>query len=89
MKNCIHYIGLMYDYDDTKLITLLELEEEIENNAEMKRRGYNVWYRKFYTREDYCDRRVSTNLHHFNHCPKCGAKIDWKAIKNKKGGDNK
>jgi hypothetical protein len=78
VKNCIHYIGLLYDYEDTGLVTLEALEEEITSNR-LLGRGY--------TREQYFDKRCSTNLYHFNHCPKCGAKIDWKAIKNKKGGE--
>ena len=61
-----------------------ELEEEIKSNEIRKSRG-DKWYRKFYTRNDYCDKRISTNLTQFNYCPLCGKKIDWKAIK---GGAN-
>lgn len=84
-EKCECVIGIMYDYDDTHSITRKELEEEIRINEIRKSRGDSEWYRKFYTRNDYCDKRISTNLARFNYCPLCGKKIDWKAIK---GGAN-
>ena len=62
-------IGMLYDFDDTDLVTLNELLEEIDFQ----------WCS--YTLKDYADRRKSTNLTRFEFCPYCGKKIDWKKIK--------
>ena len=85
IEKCECVIGIMHDYDNTDLITRKELEEKIKSNEIRKSRGDSEWYRKFYTRNDYCDKRISTNLTQFDYCPLCGKKIDWKAIK---GGAN-
>lgn len=34
-----------------------------------------------YSLTDFCDRRKRTPLHHFNYCPMCGRKIDWKSLR--------
>ena len=68
---CECYVGMMFDYENTDLITREELEEIIEKHEDVK----------IFTRKDYCDKRITTNVTQFNYCPKCGKKIDWKAIK--------
>ena len=86
IKKCECVIGIMYDYDDTDLMTRKELEEEIKSNERRKSCGASEWYRKFYTRNDYCDKRITTNLKQFDYCPFCGKKINWKAIKDGANG---
>ena len=78
MGKCEHIIGIVYHYDATGLVTLDELKEYIEAN----RYAYDqFWTQNYYTLSDYCDKRKSTDMTRFNYCPKCGEKIDWKAIK--------
>ncbi len=57
-------IGIWYDFNEDRLITFKELNELYEQTV--------------YTRQDYYDRRKSTNLLRFNFCPICGEKIIWK-----------
>lgn len=38
------------------------------------------------TMAEYADRRRSTDLTHFNFCPMCGEKIDWKMLRKKRDG---
>lgn len=77
-------IGMYYDFDDTQLITLVELQEKIKWCISMdeycKSNGWPT-PRAVYTLSDYCNRRKSTNLTKFEFCPYCGKKIDWKKIK--------
>jgi hypothetical protein len=56
-------IGIWYDFNEDRLITFKELNELYEQTV--------------YTRQDYYDRRKSTNLLRFNFCPICGEKIIW------------
>ena len=85
-KECI--IGLLYDYDNTKLVTLDELSEYCEQQAEVKAYAEKLGLdlRRFTMRE-YADRRKGTNLKRFCHCPDCGAIIDWGEIKKYAGTD--
>lgn len=69
-KCCECYIGMLFDYENTDLITREELEELIISGGLCT-----------YTREQYCDMDFDTNLVNFDFCPKCGKKIDWNAIK--------
>lgn len=82
------YIGMITDYDDTRMVTLDKLKEHIEG-----RESFAEYWNKFhdehlaiktYSLIDYCDKRKSTDLTQFRYCPLCGKKIDWKAIR--KGG---
>lgn len=57
-------IGIWYDFNEDRLITFKELNELYEQTV--------------CTRQDYYDRRKSTNLLRFNFCPICGEKIIWK-----------
>ena len=75
IEKCECCIGVLNDYEDTKIVTLSELKEHIEYNSVFK----------FWIFQDHCDKRKSTDLTRFNYCPLCGKKIDWKEIK---GGAN-
>lgn len=79
MRDCEHIIGMVYDYDDTRLVTLCELEKHIAHGKPL----YNSFWLsgKPYELSDYADKRKTTDLSRFNFCPKCGEPIDWKAIK--------
>lgn len=78
-NTCEHVIGMIYAYEDTGLATLKILKEHIEDQ---ERHYKNFWKSsKPHTLSDYADRRKTTDLTRFNHCPNCGEKIDWKAIK--------
>ena len=76
-------IGELYDYDDTRLVTVNELLEDIR--IQHKTYDYalslNMKTKLPYTLKDYVDRRKSTDLTRFKFCPYCGKKIDWKKIK--------
>lgn len=81
MSDCEHIIGMLNDYANTDIVTLQELKLHIEN---MKR--YRMRFAaRFYTLEQYADKRINTDLTQFDYCPMCGEKIDWKAIKRGKG----
>ena len=87
IEKCECWIGVLYDYDDTRIVNLEDLKKNIQEQkeyAEWKAKTYGV-NEKHYTLDDYCDKRKSTDLTRFNYCPLCGKKIDWKAIK---GGAN-
>ena len=64
---CNHVLGLYDDYDRDVLVNIDDLM------------GYQV--NGYYTMQQLLDRRCSTSLYHFEHCPKCGAKIDWKQLR--------
>ena len=86
--NCKCYIGIINDYENTRMATLDGLKIHIKENLEMKKAfetdplyfGYNHGI-KGWTLADYCDKRKNTDLTRFEYCPMCGRKIDWKAIK--------
>ena len=67
---CECYVGMLFDYENTNLITREELEELIKSGCSSA-----------YTREQYCDKDFSTTLVKFEFCPKCGTKIDWDEIR--------
>ena len=82
IKKCECCIGIKHDYEDTSLVTLKQLKDEIELLQSRKENfAYYGINNKIYTLDDYCDKRKSTDLTRFNYCPLCGKKIDWKAIK--------
>ena len=89
IEKCECWIGVRYDYENTDLVTLADLEGYIEREKRLAESNKDSeWWQsmcKKYTLEDYCDKRKSTDLTRFNYCPLCGKKIDWKAIK---GGAN-
>ena len=87
IEKCECWIGVLHDYDNTRVVDLKGLKNNIQEQkeyAEWKSKMYGV-NEKYYTLLDYCDKRKSTDLTRFNYCPLCGKKIDWKAIK---GGAN-
>lgn len=81
MHECV--IGVLYDYDNTRVITFDELKEEVEAGIT------KYEYAKQYMAEpplpkllsEYLDRRKSTGLERFAYCPYCGKKIDWKGLR--------
>ena len=82
---CYHTIGLLYDYEDTRLVTLQDLISHIEERKELNRcfaqcgGKHNA---KVYDLSEYGDRRKLTDLKRFACCPECGARINWMEIKN-------
>lgn len=87
-QECKCLIGVQYDYENTDAITLAELKEYIEREKQLveyhKDSVNSEWWKAMcnsFTLADYCDRRKHTNLKRFNYCPRCGKKIDWKAIR--------
>ncbi len=86
--NCKCYIGIINDYDNTRMTTLYGLKLHIKESLALKQAfetdplyvGYNHGI-KGWTLADYCDKRKNTDLTRFEYCPMCGRKIDWKAIK--------
>ena len=87
IEKCECWIGVLYDYDDTHLVTSDQLKQHINDTnyfAELWNKVHKE-KRKTYSLSDYCNKRKSTDLTRFNYCPLCGKKIDWKAIK---GGAN-
>ena len=86
--NCKCYIGIINDYDNTRMTTLDGLKIHIKESLALKQAfetdplyfGYNHGI-KGWTLADYCDKRKNTDLTRFEYCPMCGIKIDWKAIK--------
>lgn len=81
-KICDHIIGVLHNYDNTRLMTAEELNEEIKSEKlyfeHYKELG--IIHRKLYDWNDYSDRRRNTNLTRFTYCPRCGTKIDWKTL---------
>lgn len=76
--SCECCIGIINDYDKTRMATVEDLKEHIQINKEI-RKPYHNW--KTYELSDYYDKRKRTDLTRFNYCPLCGKKIDWKALK--------
>jgi hypothetical protein len=64
---CNHTLGLFADYGRDILVTIDDLL------------GYQP--KTIYTMQQLLDRRCSTNLFHFEYCPKCGEKINWKQLR--------
>lgn len=82
-------IGMLCDYDNTRLVTVGDLLREIQCQYDKYEYLCNLYVecgldkpKLPYTLKDYCDKRKLTNLARFNFCPYCGKKIDWKKIKN-------
>ena len=86
--NCKCYIGIINDYENTRMTTLDGLKLHIKESLYLKQAfetdplyvGYNHGI-KGWTLADYCDKRKNTDFTRFEYCPMCGRKIDWKAIK--------
>jgi len=85
-EECI--IGIWSEYSSYDLITYNDLKvnvKEYNDNCDLFNRVWNVTEYKNKTIQDFLDRRKSSNLIHFNNCPYCGKKIDWKELR-KLGG---
>ena len=79
-------IGMLHNYDNSRLITVSELKDYIrhdiiEFNAECRKHGLHEILHKEWSLKDYADKRKGTNLSRFNFCPMCGNRIDWNAIR--------
>ena len=83
MKKHECIIGEWFDYEHTELITFEELVSKVKINNDSSLMLFNCHLRlaQPFKLSDYFDRRKSTNLNHFNYCPYCGEKIDWKQLK--------
>jgi hypothetical protein len=86
-----HTIGFLYKDDCAELVTLDGLKKHIAEQKELKEAfAKDEVFSQFNFRvsvwelSDYGDRRKTTDLHRFNHCCDCGARIDWKGIKDGK-----
>ena len=80
---CNCWIGTLNDYDQSGLNDLYlndvksKLEERSQHSFDME--GISSQFKSF-TPLDYIDRRRGLATL-FNHCPECGAKINWKEIR--------
>jgi len=85
-------VGLYLD-ERNGLVTLTNIEAKISETirwnesldrdaAEWGLDVIEVLKRKEYTLKDFLDRRKNTPLIHFDYCPECGKKINWKAMRN-------
>ena len=86
-----HTIGFIYKDDCAELVTLGGLKKHIAEQKELKEAfAKDEVFSQFNFRvsvwelSEYGDRRKTTDLHRFNHCCDCGARIDWKGIKDGK-----
>jgi hypothetical protein len=87
-------IGLYHHYENSELVTVGELEEQIadaimhnimlESDPLLKECKY--LRKKEWTLADYGDKRKNTNLTRFDYCPECGKAIDWAGIRRMKDG---
>lgn len=85
-KECV--IGVINQYEDTKLATVSKLKEHMEDFRRLN--GYirelcgdnmSWWDYREWAWKQYCDKRVHTDLTRFDYCPYCGKKIDWRKMK--------
>lgn len=75
-RECV--IGVLYDYDNSRLVTMDDLITECASQAKMNEYAEALGLKlKQYTLNDYTDLRKSTNLKRFRFCPDCGAPIEW------------
>lgn len=84
MKEHKCYIGEWLDYEHTTLVTFEKLQEYVNSNNETYSYAINHYgfpVGQVYRIVDYFDRRKNTNFNHFNYCPYCGKKIDWKQLR--------
>lgn len=74
--DCVHIIGEWLEYEDTRIVTLEELKDAIDDYNK-----YRWSHEKKCTLQDYANKRENTNFTRFEFCPMCGEKIDWKKIR--------
>lgn len=88
-NDCDHIVGLLHHMEYSELTTIDGLLRHINDRKFLNEmilndpfyEGLKHRMRPIYTLRDYGDHRRNTNLTRFACCPKCGAKIDWKAIR--------
>lgn len=82
-------VGILHDHylDKTNIIEHLHNEAhgwnshaKTMNFLKQNLEGYKP-LKSDYKATDFLDKRKSGSMSMFNNCPYCGAKIDWKAIK--------
>ena len=76
-------IGIMWDYEDSELVSAESFIEWWKGQKDFLRRCPEFeddWNRPAHLRE-YADRRRSTRIEQFDYCPVCGKKIDWKELR--------
>lgn len=81
-EECV--IGIWNEYESYYLVTYNDLKEKVEEyneNCVLFNRVWKTTEYKTKTILDFLDKRKSTNLTHFNNCPYCGIKVDWKELK--------
>lgn len=86
---CQHIIGLLHLTEESELADIHQLrfhiQERVEHNRSCRENGFEFLIWPEWTLRDYADGRKSTNLRRFRFCPECGAKIDWKKLR--EGGE--
>lgn len=80
--SCDHCIGLLWDHEYGRLVTLQELKEHIEDVKSLNRYLSLIGASALpaYTLCEYADFRSPTDLSRFRCCPECGEIINWKEI---------
>lgn len=68
MTNGNTYIGEFIDHEQTRIVNVYDLYNEILRGTKWNAR-------------QYCDRRFTTNLIHFNYDPYTGEKINWGKVR--------
>lgn len=80
--SCDHCIGLLWDQEYGRLVTLQVLKEHMKDIESLNRylslTGASAL--PIYTLCEYADFRRATDLSRFSYCPYCGEKINWKEI---------
>ncbi len=84
MKKCNCWIGILNAHDQSHL-NWLHLENYIDVLGQKAQHSIDMervyrHYVKVFKPQDYIDRRRNMATL-FDHCPCCGAKINWKAIR--------
>lgn len=78
-------IGIYYDYENTRDVTLTDLKDIAKENEERYKylKEDNAFYgiiAKPYRLQDYLDQRKHL-INHYTYCPICGKKIDWAKLR--------
>lgn len=96
MSNCYHLIGMLNDYENTKLVNVEDIIRIHNDKVAVRKYTQDLWIKAGYTKEyakekslelfaaknitDYADKRKSL-IQRFEFCPLCGERLDWKNIK--------
>ena len=95
MNNHEHIIGVWYDNEYAKLVTLSDLKDLFTEKFNTRLYWYRDCDPNWFTDVEgdykkkvdadwykYFDFRYNVNLYRFSCCPICGEKLDWKKMKN-------